>query len=88
MFVWGGTAFVSHKQNLIKPSFIPLVQEDNTRMRGKTLRSKDSYKYCGRGKSLVLGNKDFVKGGARMYGAWMYRIFSHLIRNLFTVSES
>jgi len=64
------TPFVFHKQNLIKPNFIPLIQEDSTRMRGKTVWGKDRYKYCGRGNVLVLRNKEFVKGGGRMYGEW------------------
>jgi hypothetical protein len=36
------TAFVSHKHNLIKPSFISLVQEDNTRMQGKLVQCMDA----------------------------------------------
>jgi len=66
------TAFVSHKQNLIQPSFILLIQEDNTRVQVKTVRYKDRYKYGGRGNVLVLGNKEFVKFGARVYGEWRY----------------
>jgi hypothetical protein len=64
-------ACVSHKQNLIQPSFILIIQEDNTRVQVKTVRCKDLYKYCGRGSVLVLGNKGFVKRGARIYGEWI-----------------
>jgi hypothetical protein len=63
------TVFVSRKQNLIQPSYILLIQEDNTRVQVKTGRCKGRYKYCGRGNVLVLGNKEFVKYGARISGS-------------------